>query len=319
MFRNRTTTPATPKSNHRARWAAFGAAVAVSLGGGLGLAHAAGSDSAASYTAISPCRLADTRSDIAFTVGPRNVGLAAGQSYEITGWGTTGNCVLPAGTTALALNVTALNATDPTFLTFHPSDVAAPKASHLNPMPGADPTPNAVMVALSDIGHFSVFNKNGRVDVIIDVVGYFAEHAVTAADIEDEARTVGYETERPCSGMGCSAPQSFGSELSVAELMVEAPVAGQATVTATLLTDIAVGGMTVGEFRCQLKNNTDGSTGYEWTEMISLGQAKRTITLHHVFDVDAGTNAMALNCKQISGSAGWWWAEMTSTFTTFAD
>lgn len=87
--------------------------------------------------------------------------------------GAQGDCNLPSDSTALQLNVTAVGASAPTYLTLFPGTGNPPNASHLNPTPGQPPTPNAVTVALDD-GRFSIFNKYGTVDVIVDVVGAFA-------------------------------------------------------------------------------------------------------------------------------------------------
>ena len=45
--------------------------------------------------------------------------------------------------------------------------------SNLNWTASSPPTPNGVTVALSAAGAIKVFNKNGSIDVILDIVGYF--------------------------------------------------------------------------------------------------------------------------------------------------
>lgn len=158
------------------RWAAIGAAVAVSLGaGGLGIAGAASPAGAAAYVAISPCRLLDTRPDSQFHIGSHTT-LGPETRLTAQAWGNQGLCSLPAGTTGLELNVTATDAAAPTYLTLYPGAGDPPNASHLNPAPGQPPVPNAVTVALDPTGTFTIFNKNGTVDVIVDVVGYYADH-----------------------------------------------------------------------------------------------------------------------------------------------
>ena len=161
----------------RSRWAALGAAVAVSLGaGGIGITQATTSSGERPiYVPIEPCRLADTR-PAPTTVGPRATPLGAGETYKLSGWGSVGDCTLPTGTTGLSLNVTAVGATLPTFLTLFPGDASLPDASHLNPIPGAPPTPNAVNVDLDTSGEFNIYNLQGLVNVIIDVVGYYDDH-----------------------------------------------------------------------------------------------------------------------------------------------
>lgn len=185
----------------RARWAAIGAAVAVSVGaGGFGFAQATvDSGPMPVYIAIIPCRLVDTRPQ--FQVGERAAPLNQAETYTLVGTGSRGNCNIPAGVTSLATNVTALNATAPTFLRFAPGNSVPPgEGSSLNPVPGQPPTPNAVTTSIDAEGEFSVFNLAGTVDMIIDVVGYFDDHVhasenpnppgiVAFADAADEAMT----------------------------------------------------------------------------------------------------------------------------------
>jgi hypothetical protein len=178
-----------PRLN-RSRWAAIGAAVAVSLGaGGFGLANATISEGEMPvYIAIDPCRLTDTRPQ--FLVGPRATPYGPNETVTWVGTGAQGNCNVPAGVSALALNVTALDATAPTYLQFAPGNTVTPGgASSLNPVPGEPPTPNAVTISIDDEGEFSIYNLAGTVHVIIDVVGYFDDHMHTGADIVDGSLT----------------------------------------------------------------------------------------------------------------------------------
>jgi hypothetical protein len=166
-------------ANVRIRWAAIGAAVAVTLGaGGLGVGATLSSGERTAYVAINPCRLADTRPEVGTNVGSRSTPLGADDTFVLTGTGEQGNChsAVPATATALSLNVTAVGPTSPTFLTLYPTGAEQPTTSNLNPVPGAPPTPNAVTVDLNDGGQFSVFNKFGTVDVIVDVVGFYEAH-----------------------------------------------------------------------------------------------------------------------------------------------
>jgi hypothetical protein len=164
----------------RSRWAAVGAAVAITLGaGGLGIARATTSSGAKPiYKPITPCRLADTR-PAPDNVGGRAVPLGPEESYTLSGWGAVGNCTatdLPSGTSGLALNVTAVAPSQATYLTVYPTGASLPLASNLNPTPGEPPTPNAVNVDLDGSGQFDVFNKFGSVHVVVDVVGYYDDH-----------------------------------------------------------------------------------------------------------------------------------------------
>jgi hypothetical protein len=163
----------------RTRWAAIGAAVAVTLGaGGLGLVDAAKSSGVrAVYTALDvPCRIADTRSTS--TVGAKSTPMGPAEVHTVTVRGTNGECVgIPDDAVAVGLNVTALGATLPTHLTFWAGPTSpVPNASSMNPVPGRPATPNAVTVDLDDVGAFHLFNLQGNVDVIIDVVGIYQDH-----------------------------------------------------------------------------------------------------------------------------------------------
>jgi hypothetical protein len=161
----------------RTRWAAIGAAVAITLGaGGIGIVSATvSSGERAVFIAITPCRLADTRPD--FQVGPKSTPLGAEATHTVSAHGTNGECTgIPTDAVALSLNVTALDATAPTFLTIWATGATRPNSSSLNPSPGAPPIPNAVTTELSNSGQFDIFNKQGTVNVIVDINGYYADH-----------------------------------------------------------------------------------------------------------------------------------------------
>ena len=109
-------------SASRSRWAAIGAAVAVTLGaGGFAISHAAGAPGARSvFVPLTPCRLFDTRT--ASTVGTRSSPLGQADTHTVQVTGTNGNCTIPSAATAVAMNVTVVNATAASFLTVWPSD-----------------------------------------------------------------------------------------------------------------------------------------------------------------------------------------------------
>lgn len=108
----------------------------------------------------------------------------ADATKTILAHGSNGNCTLPTDAVAVSLNVTAIGATEPSFLTFWPEG-ERPTASSLNPLPDQPPTPNAVTTALSGIGGFNVYNRAGSVDIIIDVNGYYTQDSLAqlAADV----------------------------------------------------------------------------------------------------------------------------------------
>ena len=164
-------------SQGRIRWAAIGAAVAVTLGaGGIGVVRATvTSGERPVFISITPCRLVDTR-PAPTTVGTRATPLQPAETATFTVHGTNGNCTIPAGALAIDANVTITAPTSDGFLSVFPADAALPNASSLNWSAGQAPTPNAVTVDLSTDGKVNVFNERGTVNVIIDIVGYYEDH-----------------------------------------------------------------------------------------------------------------------------------------------
>jgi hypothetical protein len=162
----------------RARWAAIGAAIAVSVGaGGLMSASAApiSSGERATYVPINPCRVMDTR-QAPETKGPRNSPLQANETHTITVWGLQGDCNIPDDAVGVVMNVAAVNPTASSFLTVYPGGSALPLAANLNWVAGQPPLSNAVTADLSATGTLSFYNKFGSVNVAADIVGYYVNH-----------------------------------------------------------------------------------------------------------------------------------------------
>lgn len=206
----------------RSRWAAIGAAIAVSFGGGaVFVANAGGgpvNDPGNVFVPVEPCRLLDTREEEVFNIGVRSgrIGPTSveGQfdgvnqlvNNDITVYfdvnaDELGDCdgAIEGNDdpVALVVNLTALNASYGTFVTVYPwieltgdlsedADVR-PFISHVNPWPNHHPMANTITVGLrADTGDqnddspagtgwraLRVYNEAGRVDVILDVVGYY--------------------------------------------------------------------------------------------------------------------------------------------------
>jgi hypothetical protein len=94
--------------------------------------------------------------------------IGAGKSINVTVAGVDG---VPAGATAVALNVTAVGATGPTFLTVWPTGATRPTTSNLNPN-NSGAVANFDVVAIGSGGQISVFNLAGSVNVVVDIAGY---------------------------------------------------------------------------------------------------------------------------------------------------
>ena len=80
---------------------------------------------------------------------------------------------VPWSASSLALTVTAVQPTAPTYITAHPVDGAArPVASNLNTTAGRN-VPNAVVVRGGQDGRIGLYSFTGSVHLVVDVAGWF--------------------------------------------------------------------------------------------------------------------------------------------------
>ncbi|MFF9050864.1 hypothetical protein ACF09Z_06835 [Streptomyces erythrochromogenes] len=128
--------------------------------------------SGSEFTPQAPTRLLDTRD---------GTGTKAG---KVAGRGTTrvqvaGNSGIPAGATAVVLNVTVTNTTDGGHVAVYPGKGARPDTSNLNYTAGQS-VPNLVIVPVGEDGSVELFNGGwSSVDLIADVTGYFTRTAAS--------------------------------------------------------------------------------------------------------------------------------------------
>jgi hypothetical protein len=128
------------------------------------------------FVALTPCRIVDTRLN----------GQVVGQYGPILQSGTErqfpiqGNCGVPVGATAVAVNITAVTPTNQGRLTAYPSGIATPLVSSINFPAGTLALANGALVPLADqslqpndmaIMPFVV--NSGQVHMVLDVAGYF--------------------------------------------------------------------------------------------------------------------------------------------------
>ncbi len=130
----------------------------------------------AGFTGLTPARLFDTRN--APTVdgqqsGGGPLGAAARTSIRVSGRGG----VPTTGVGSVALNVTAVGSTGDSYLTVWPGGGERPVASNANVDRGRT-VANMVIVPLGADGTVQAYNDAGRVDVVIDVLGWFAPGGV---------------------------------------------------------------------------------------------------------------------------------------------
>jgi hypothetical protein len=116
------------------------------------------------FTGTTPTRVMDTRT-----------GLGAPQA-KVGAWKTLTLTVpgLPAGTTAVALNITVTNPTAAGNLVVYPGSQPRPLASNLNFVPRQD-VPNMVLVPLGPANTITFYaDTAGTTDIIADVLGYYS-------------------------------------------------------------------------------------------------------------------------------------------------
>ena len=126
------------------------------------------------FVSMNPQRLFDTRDGNGGRLGPLN----AGESWSFAIRGKFG---VPAEAVAVAMNLTAVDATAATYVTAWPGGQVRPVASNLNPVPGMA-VPNLTIVRLGTAGDVNFFNNTGSVHLLADVVGYFRDGTSVGMD-----------------------------------------------------------------------------------------------------------------------------------------
>ena len=120
------------------------------------------------FTPLTPVRALDTRT----TNTPSGTAARVGQGGEISLTIANANGV-PANATGVVLNVTAVGPTAAGYVTVYPNGVTRPLASNLNFVPG-DTIPNSVIVGIGTQGKVNLYNANGTIDLVADIVGYYS-------------------------------------------------------------------------------------------------------------------------------------------------
>ncbi len=121
---------------------------------------------AGAFTGLTPARLLDTR-----LTGPAG-GLCGGLTRELNVTGVGG--VPDSGVGSVAVNVTATNPTRSSFLTVFPKGVQRPTSSNLN-FVAKDTIANMVIAKVGPGGAIELYNSQGCVQVIVDVVGWYSD------------------------------------------------------------------------------------------------------------------------------------------------
>jgi hypothetical protein len=129
--------------------------------------HDEGGNSGSRYHPVHPARVLDTRIGIGRPAG--KVGPGGTVTLDIT---DQLGSPIPAGATAVTLNLTATDATTGTFITAWPAGQGRPLASNVNVGPNQT-RPNLVTVRLRSDGSLSLYNNAGTVNLVADVQGWY--------------------------------------------------------------------------------------------------------------------------------------------------
>ncbi|MEO1059122.1 MAG: hypothetical protein AAFY28_19605 [Actinomycetota bacterium] len=194
-------------------------------------ADAAPGDVDATYVPTAGCRLTDTR--VGTQVGPRGAKLGADEVMTVEVHGDNGECVgdlaIPDDAVGLSTNVTVVNAAASSNIRVYRGDLADPPLlSNLNVFAGAPPTPNKVDTRLAPDGTLKVYNANGSVDIVIDVIGYYSPSSLL--ELAAQAGTPGPQgpvgptgEPGPAGPQGTSAPVSFARVSSLGNTVGPSP------------------------------------------------------------------------------------------------
>lgn len=153
------------------------------------------------FTPHTPTRLLDTRDGT-------GTGTSAGRPvapYTTTRVKIAGNGAIPAGVTAVALNITATNASAGGHVIAYASGTKQPATSNVNFVAGQT-VPNLAIVPVGEDGYVELANRSeGPVDLIADVTGYFTRSAASGYTSVKPSRLV--DTR---AGLGAAAGQVAG-------------------------------------------------------------------------------------------------------------
>src|SRR3954451_195753 len=159
------------------------------------------------FVGITPQRILDTRPlpgsapGGPVPTGATPLGQGATRDLVVAG-GTTS---VPANATAVALNVTVdQDATLKSFLSVWPTGQPRPFTSIINAEPGTVQA-NSVSVKVGANGSISLFNQQGTVNVVVDIVGYY----VPGASIPTATRNT------TATALGIAAGGAFGADKTV--------------------------------------------------------------------------------------------------------
>ena len=134
-----------------------------------GAASPTGSD----FNSQPPQRIVDTRPGSGLGYAGQTLGPGGVLTVQVAGFGGVPSMTSSSPPSAVVLNVTVTDASQPSYLTVWPSNVGQPGTSDVNFVPG-ESQPNFVVVGLSPTGQVSFYNQLGNADVVVDVEGWYS-------------------------------------------------------------------------------------------------------------------------------------------------
>ena len=129
---------------------------------------------AATYVALSPTRITDTRAGSGYPNAGKTLGAGGSINVQVTG----AEGVPTSGVTAVVVNVTVVGPTASSYVTLFPEGTTQPVVSNLDFTTG-ETLANLATVPLGSQGGLTVYNYVGSVNVVIDVEGFYTTTAQT--------------------------------------------------------------------------------------------------------------------------------------------
>jgi hypothetical protein len=117
------------------------------------------------FVQLPPTRVLDTRRGLGGVTGP----VAPGATFRVQIAGQAG---IPAEATSVAMNLTAVEAARPGFITLYPAGGSRPNTSNVNPTSAGHTVANMAIVTLGAGGAIDAFVEAGG-HVLMDVAGYW--------------------------------------------------------------------------------------------------------------------------------------------------
>ena len=189
-----------------------GVVAGATVGGFAVVRATSGSSSASSFVPVSPVRVLDTRSDLGLvevTDGVAGTLKVTGSIPTATSSGVVNAVVVPAGATAVVLNVTAVNPTAGGYVSLRPGDATgAPTVSTLNVTAGGT-FPNGATITIpttgAHAGQIQVWYEAegttvGSTELLIDIAGYYELASSGPAGPQGETGPAGPQGETGVAG-----------------------------------------------------------------------------------------------------------------------